>query len=98
MARARTRLVQAVPALASAPTPRAILRDDYYGPGYGEPTAESLAALRVFQEQFGIPLEQTYSGKAAAAFLAAQPKANGQVLFWNTYNSRPLEAAVGLTA
>lgn len=66
------------------------LRDDYYGPGYGEPTPEALAAIERFMASTGLALEQTYSGKAAACFLDRLEAASGPVLFWNTFNSRPM--------
>lgn len=74
--------------LAECPEPE--LREDYYGAGYGVATPAALAAMRHFTEQEDITLEQTYSGKAAAAFLDRLQRGTGPVLFWNTYNSRPM--------
>lgn len=71
--------------------PQPVLRHDYYGPGYGEPTETAREAIRLFGELHGIKLEQTYSGKAAACFLDRLEMASGPVLFWNTFNSRPME-------
>lgn len=88
IAAALATLQLAEPSLAPLRPQPPILRDDYYGPGYGEPTPEALAAIGLFQERFGITLEQTYGGKAAAAFLDAHKLAKGPILFWNTYNSR----------
>jgi D-cysteine desulfhydrase len=68
-----------------------VLRDDYYGPGYGEPTPEALAAIRLFGDTHGIKLEQTYSAKAAACFMERLESCPGPVLFWNTFNSRPMD-------
>lgn len=79
------------PAIPENPVPPT-LRDDYYGPGYGEPTPEALQAIRLFGERHGIKLEQTYSAKAAACFVDRLKSATGPVLFWNTFNSRPMDS------
>lgn len=63
--------------------------DRYFGPGYGHSTPAAQAAIAAFAKA-GIPLEGTYSGKSAAAFLEKLDKAEGPVMFWNTFNSRPL--------
>ena len=67
------------------------LVDDYYGEGYGVATAKGDKAIELFAQQ-GIQLEQTYTGKAAAAFLDQLEQHQGPVLFWNTYNSRDMSA------
>lgn len=71
--------------------PSAIMNGDYFGPGYGEPTAAAQNAIAVFEKATGLQLESTYSGKAAAAFLDRLPLQEKPVLFWNTFNSRVLE-------
>ncbi len=68
--------------------PAATLIGDYFGAGYGHGTNEAKAAIAAFAGA-GIPLEGTYSGKSAAAFLATLETATAPVLFWNTFNSRP---------
>lgn len=65
------------------------LVNDYYGEGYGVATTPGSHAIDVFAVN-GIQLEQTYTGKAAAAFLDQLQQVNGPVLFWNTYNSRDM--------
>lgn len=90
---ALAQLARWVPELAALEAPRATLLDDWYGPGYGAATPEGLAAIGTFAG-YGLPLEQTYSAKAAAAFLAELKSARGPLLFWNTYNSRPMDAIV----
>lgn len=75
--------------------PPVSLRGEYFGPGYGEATPAAEAAIARFRAATGLALEGTYSGKAAAAFLDRLPQATGPVLFWNTFNSRPLPAAAG---
>lgn len=73
--------------------PPATLCGDYFGPGYGEATAAARDAIAAFREETDLELEGTYSGKAAAAFLDRLASADGPVLFWNTFNSRPLPGA-----
>lgn len=69
--------------------PRVVMRGEWYGDGYGVPTAAGQQALVAFQEQ-GFTLEATYTAKAAAAFLQALQSGDQPLLFWHTYNSRPL--------
>lgn len=73
--------------------PPATLLGEYIGPGYGVATEAAAHAMAAFQAETGLALEGTYSGKAAAAFLDHLPGAPGPVLFWNTFNSRPLPGA-----
>lgn len=82
-------LTQADPVFARITLPAVDLRDDWYGEGYGVPTLEGDAAMQRFAAA-GIPLEPTYSAKAAAAFLARRALTTAPVLFWDTYSSRPL--------
>lgn len=81
--------------LASFTLPAVDLRDDWYGDGYGVPTAAGTAAITRAQA-CGIPLEQTYSAKAFAAFLDRLAAVESPVLFWDTYSSRPVPAGVFL--
>lgn len=65
------------------------LRNDWFEPGYGVPTAETVDAVSS-AEAAGLHLETTYTGKALAALRgdAAAGKLEGQaVLFLDTYNS-----------
>jgi hypothetical protein len=51
--------------------------------------------VRIAADELGLALETTYTGKAMAAMLQDLDKpefANQSMLFWNTYNSRPLTA------
>jgi 1-aminocyclopropane-1-carboxylate deaminase/D-cysteine desulfhydrase-like pyridoxal-dependent ACC family enzyme len=72
--------------------PRCHFSDHFYGEGYGIASDASLNAIDIFKGQ-GIILENTYSGKAAAAFLQqlnANKKSKGNTkpqLFWQTFNS-----------
>ena len=56
------------------------------------PTPAGQAAIARFAVDFGVPLEATYSGKAAAAFLDEVAATHGPVLFWDTFNSRSTDA------
>jgi D-cysteine desulfhydrase len=69
------------------------VRNGFFGEGYGLGTPEGDAAIDRFRTT--LPLDPTYSGKTMAAVLAAG--ATGElkgknVLFWNTFNSCPLDA------
>jgi len=68
------------------------VREGFFGDGYAQPTAEAreAVALATFH---GLRLETTYTGKALAAVVADARNnqlADKTVLFWNTYNSRPI--------
>ena len=68
------------------------VREGFFGDGYAQPTAEAreAVALATFH---GLRLETTYTGKALAAVVADARNnklADKTVLFWNTYNSRPM--------
>lgn len=78
---------------ALPPLPAVDLRDDWYGAGYGIPSAAGDTAQGAAAAA-GIALEQTYSAKAFAAFLERLPRAGGPVLFWDTYSSRPLPPGI----
>ena len=74
------------------------LIDDFYGDGYGVATEQGQLAIQRFK-QAGIVLEQTYTGKAGAAFLQQLERKRGAVLFWDTFNSRDMsENASTITA
>ena len=69
-----------------------VCRDEFFGAGYGISDASTEAAIQTAAEQLGLSLESTYSGKAMAALLHdVRAGCDTPVLFWNTYNSRPLE-------
>lgn len=80
------------PALPLKKAAMVTLSGDYFGNGYGASTRAALTAMQRFESMTGLVLESTYSGKAAAAFLDRLAAAQGPVLFWNTFNSRPLPA------
>jgi 1-aminocyclopropane-1-carboxylate deaminase/D-cysteine desulfhydrase-like pyridoxal-dependent ACC family enzyme len=68
------------------------LREDWFEPGYGVVTPETLEAVALAAED-GIKLETTYAGKAFAAMVAdarAGALEGRRVIFWDTYNSAPM--------
>jgi D-cysteine desulfhydrase len=74
---------------------RYCFREGFLGDGYARPTAAAERAVATARDEFGLKLETTYTGKAMAAMLHDLDQAEfaGQsLLFWNTYNSRPLPA------
>ena len=87
----------AVPGVRAHPE-RLDLPTAWLGAGYGHPTPEAERALSLIKSAAGIELETTYSGKTLAGVLAlrAAGKLPGPVLFWNTFNSVPLEPAENL--
>jgi len=72
--------------LESTPGLRMRVVHGYLGHGYGAVTLQATSAVERAQDH-GLLLETTYTGKAFAGLLDADP---GQhpLLFWNTYNSR----------
>jgi len=69
--------------------------DSFFGPGYGQTTPEADEAIDLFARCEGIMLDRTYTGKTAAAFLAAARcnPPDRKLLFWLTKNSCPLPSA-----
>ncbi|MFZ5722493.1 MAG: 1-aminocyclopropane-1-carboxylate deaminase/D-cysteine desulfhydrase [Pseudomonadota bacterium] len=86
--RARARIAATHPGVQLPPAPAGDLRDDWYGSGYGVGNGETATAIARARTA-GIALEQTYSGKAFAAFGDRLAAVRGPVLYWNTFNSRP---------
>jgi D-cysteine desulfhydrase len=73
------------------------LRDEFFGNGYAEATAECTQAVALIRNTEGFALETTYTGKAVAALIhdaRCQRLAGQQIVFWNTYNARPYPEAV----
>jgi D-cysteine desulfhydrase len=68
-------------------------RDGFLGDGYAKTNIATDHAVRVAADELGLMLETTYTGKAMVAMLQDLDKpelAHQSMLFWNTYNSRPL--------
>ncbi len=83
-----------VPADLAART-RVVLREDFYGPGYGQSDAATDRAIALAADELGIALDTTYSGKAMAALCHDLHKgAAMRPLFWNTCNAVPLDIPV----
>jgi len=87
-------LIESEPSLANLSFDPAMLSVEhaFYGSGYGEMTREASEAIDMFDRYQQITLDRTYTGKAAAAFLAAvrQTPRGTNLLFWVTKNSCPL--------
>lgn len=82
------RLDRGVPELG--PPPFDLVRDQL-GRGYGHPTRDGRAAVRLAAALEGLVLEPTYGGKAFAALLADLRRDDGRGgprLFWHTYDGR----------
>ncbi len=71
---------------------RIVWRDEFLAGGYARVDDATLNAVAIAREQLGLLLETTYTGKAMAAMLH-DLRTGGEepCLFWNTYNSRPLD-------
>ncbi len=68
-----------------------VWRDEFFGGAYGRTTDATERAISLAQDDFGLSLESTYSGKAMAGLLHdVEDGFDGPVLFWNTFNSRPM--------
>lgn len=70
-------------------------RDEFFGGGYAHTTPATDRAVARARDELGMRLETTYTGKAMAALLDDLDKpafAAQSMLFWNTFNSRPLGA------
>jgi 1-aminocyclopropane-1-carboxylate deaminase/D-cysteine desulfhydrase-like pyridoxal-dependent ACC family enzyme len=80
--------------LAGVPTPaiddaRFVIEDEHYGGAYARETSASRESARLVRETGGPVLEGTYSAKALAAAIShAHGAADGQVLFWLTFDGR----------
>ncbi|MEN7973733.1 MAG: pyridoxal-phosphate dependent enzyme [Verrucomicrobiota bacterium] len=74
-----------------------VIRDEFFGEGYGIPTPEAEKAVGFFQAKENVSLETTYTGKAADALLhdLNSGRLEGKtVLYWNTLNSRDFSAEI----
>ncbi len=78
---------------------RYVFREGFFGDGYAKPTPAGDRAIEVARDELGLSLEATYTGKAMAAMLQDLDHGDAtNVLFWNTYNSRPLQAGTSMPA
>mgnify|MGYP001772958760 CR=1 FL=1 len=68
--------------------PDIILLDGYIEKGYGHATQKAKEAVRIAALEEGLCIEETYTGKAFAAFLDfIKNRPKGVFLFWHTFNS-----------
>lgn len=73
------------------------LRDGFLGAGYARATGAGTAAVAALKAREGVRLEGTYTGKALACLLVdgvAGRLSTQTVVFWNTYNGRPLAPGI----
>ncbi len=73
------------------------IRNEFFGEDYGIPTPEGEEAVERFGSEEGVYLETTYTGKTAAALLhdlRAGKLDDQTVLYWNTLNSRNVDAEI----
>jgi D-cysteine desulfhydrase len=66
---------------------------DFFGGGYGRPTATGWRARDAFERHGGPPLDVVYAAKAGAALLRLARQRRGPLLFWATKSSAPLPCA-----
>ena len=73
---------------------RLVRRDGFLGPGYGKMDEATGRAIDIARSQLDMKLERTYTGKTMAALVSdLEAGFDGRLLFWNTYNSRPLDVS-----
>lgn len=75
-------------------------RGAFVGDGYTRPTTASEAAIDAARDALGLTLETTYTAKASAALFAdtaSRAAGDAPLMFWNTYNARPLPTHESLT-
>ncbi len=68
---------------------------EYFGAGYGVPTAEGRRALELMKSREGLVLEETYTAKTAAAVLdlCRRSAPGSPVLYWHTSAAQDFSAA-----
>lgn len=70
---------------------RVVIRDEFFGDGYARSNDATERAVAFAEDELSMTLERTYTGKTMAAILAdLSNDLDSPVLFWNTYNSRPM--------
>lgn len=72
---------------------RVTWRDGFFAGGYAHYDDATTAGVEFAEAQLDLKLETTYTGKAMAALTQDAATHDGPALFWNTYNSRPIEIA-----
>jgi D-cysteine desulfhydrase len=87
------RLDNSVPADIAAQT-NIRIRNDFFGPGYAQGTAETDDAIVFAKSELDLTLERTYTGKAMAALRTDMNDPANEalnLLYWHTYNSVPFD-------
>ena len=69
---------------------RLVVEGRWLGRGYGHPTPEGQAAVAEAARR-GLVLDETYTAKAFACALDVARGGRGDVLFWHTLSSAPME-------
>ena len=70
------------------------IQEGYIGRGYAQPTPKGMRAIALVRDTIGLDLDWTYTGKTFAALTDdARSLAGSTVLFWHTYNSKPLDVS-----
>ena len=70
------------------------IRNEFFGTGYARGTRATAEAITFAEQELGLHLESTYTGKALSALLSdwRQPQyRDTSVLYWHTYNSAALD-------
>lgn len=76
-------------------------RSEFFGDGYAKSNPETDHAVAIAAEQLDLKLESTYTGKAMLGLLKdiqQQGNRGENLLFWNTFNSRPWPVAAVTSA
>ncbi len=77
--------------IASANPGNIVWRGEFYAGGYAVADSATLEAVEFANQDCGLTLDTTYTGKAFAAMLSDLRSGDiGHFLFWNTYNSCPV--------
>ena len=90
MAQTLRYLREASPSVPEVGTEAPEVLDDYFGDGYGCPTAACCEAIDIMKAKEKLDLEPTYTGKTFAAVLdlvRRNRRRSDVVLYWHTYNS-----------
>ncbi|MBT8082409.1 MAG: pyridoxal-phosphate dependent enzyme [Gammaproteobacteria bacterium] len=69
---------------------RIVWRDEFLAGGYARVDDRTQKAVELAEQQLGLALETTYTGKAMAALLHDLPSHPGDVMFWCTYGAQRL--------
>ena len=76
-----------------------VWRDEFLAGGYARIDDVTAEAVKIANEELGLSLETTYTGKAMAAMLRDLQAADydsSRCLFWNTYNASPLPVTAAM--